>query len=133
MTLFVHDGFAFDLDRVYVDVVGVEWRWNGDRNRQGEPLMVGGACTTPVPLPDVYRDHGPLIPLTATVPAELKKAVLAADSPAAVDAAAGHLVTDCDEWWAQARPAPAPAPVVTPPPDEVRRGFFARLAKGVAR
>ncbi|MFC5802744.1 phiSA1p31-related protein [Streptomyces formicae] len=65
MSTFVHDGVEFDLDRTYVDVVGVEWRWTGQRNEHGEPLMTGGGENIAVPLPDVYHDHGPLIPVAA--------------------------------------------------------------------
>lgn len=76
MTLYVHDGVEFDLDRTYVDVVGVEWRWTGGHNAAGEPLMVGAGDRTPLPFPDVYRDHGPLIPLAGKVTtAEARRAV----------------------------------------------------------
>lgn len=66
MTLYVHDGIEFDLDRAYVDVVGVEWRWTGQRNPEGEPLMLGAGPQSLVSLPDVYRDHGPLIPMATS-------------------------------------------------------------------
>lgn len=65
MTAYLHDGTEFDLDCAYVDAIGVEWRWNGQRNQAGEPLMIGAGPETPIPLPDVYRDHGPLIPITS--------------------------------------------------------------------
>lgn len=60
---FTHDGVVFDLARVFVDVIGVEWRWTGGYSESGEPLLLGSGDRTPVPLPDVYHDHGPLIPL----------------------------------------------------------------------
>lgn len=81
MTSYVHDGTVFDLDRRFVDVVGVEWRWTGQRNEAGEPLMRSFHRTRPhpdgaLPLPDVYHDHGPLIPMPDRPAAALKRAVL---------------------------------------------------------
>ncbi|MCP3820127.1 phiSA1p31-related protein [Streptomyces sp. A3M-1-3] len=130
MTAYLHDGTEFDLDRTYVDVVGVEWSWTGEWTEAGEPLMRGGECATLVPLPDVYRDHGPLIPVTVGVPAGLRAAVLAAESPLAVDLAAGY-AESLEQYTARTAAAkPAPVPMV---PAAVRRGFFARLAQAVAR
>ena len=62
MTSYVHDGVEFDLDAYeWVDAIGVPWVWSGDW--QGRmPLMRSGIGDALVPLPDVYRDHGPLIP-----------------------------------------------------------------------
>ena len=57
------DGVVFDLSRTWGDCLGVEWRWTGARNAQGEPLMTSEAGLPSVPLPDVYHDHGPLIPM----------------------------------------------------------------------
>ena len=78
MASYVHDGVDFDLSRTFVDVVGVEWRWTGQWNAASEPLMRGNH-PTPVPLPDVYHDHGPLIPLPDALPAGLVAAVLAGE------------------------------------------------------
>lgn len=75
MTAYIHDGFEFDLDRTYADVVGVEWRWTGEWTAAGEPLMQGAGPDSPVPLPDVYRDHGPLIAIAAPVTAALMRDV----------------------------------------------------------
>lgn len=62
MTTFTHDGTVFDLDAYeWVDAIGVPWVWSGGWS-DGEPLMRGSVADTLVPLPDVYRDHGPLIP-----------------------------------------------------------------------
>jgi hypothetical protein len=97
VTAYIHDGIAFDLDRAFVDVVGVEWRWSGGYSPAGEPLLVGGVGqSTGVPLPDVYRDHGPLLALPAKPSAALRKAVVSADYAASV--AAGHVETY--EQWA---------------------------------
>lgn len=60
-TSYVHDGIEFDLDYTYVDVTGVEWEWRGSWSADGEPMLVSpGLPESSVPLPDVYRDHGPL-------------------------------------------------------------------------
>jgi hypothetical protein len=87
MTTYIHDGITFDLDCGFVDVVGIEWRWSGGYSPAGEPLLVGGVGqSTGVPLPDVYRDHGPLIPLPAAPTARLRKQVVSADYQASVAA-----------------------------------------------
>lgn len=65
MTAYIHDGVEFDLTRTFVDVVGVEWRWSGNYTPAGEPLLIGAGNTLGLPLPDVYHDHGPLIPMPA--------------------------------------------------------------------
>lgn len=68
------DGIVLPLDRDLIDVTGVHWRWTGRRDTDGQPLMQslgepnypGDPCRpiagVPVPLADVYRHHGPLIP-----------------------------------------------------------------------
>lgn len=63
MTAYIHDGVAFDLDLRYVDVIGIEWHWTGRYNEGGEPILsaAGGEAS----LPEVYHDHGPLIPMPA--------------------------------------------------------------------
>ena len=75
------DGAPLALDPAvpHVDTIGVEWRWTGGRDTEGEPLMqarvrLGARCTDhcgcqapasepALPLATVWRDHGPLIPL----------------------------------------------------------------------
>lgn len=63
MAIYTHDGIEFDLSLTWLDVVGVEWRWTGGFNAAGEPLMTSGGGLPAVSLPDVYHDHGPLIPM----------------------------------------------------------------------
>jgi hypothetical protein len=62
---YLHDGTVFDLTIPWVDVIGVEWRWTGQRNEAAEPLMQANdeRGEAPISLPDLYRDHGPLIPV----------------------------------------------------------------------
>jgi hypothetical protein len=63
--VFSYDGTEFDLTVPQADVTGVEWQWTGTYNMAGEPLMLPDDQTNyrPVSLPDVYKDHGPLIPV----------------------------------------------------------------------
>ncbi|MFB6776558.1 phiSA1p31-related protein [Streptomyces sp. NPDC056352] len=63
MTTYLHDGVVFDLTVPHMDVTGIEWEWTGDRDEHGAPLLVALGSKHPVPLPDVYHDHGPLIPI----------------------------------------------------------------------
>lgn len=86
MTSYVHDGTTFDLDRAYMDVIGIEWTWTGEWTATGEPLMRGGAQRTPVPLPDVYHDHGPLIPVAAKPSASVYRAAVDPDFAASMAA-----------------------------------------------
>ncbi|MFD9222046.1 phiSA1p31-related protein [Streptomyces sp. NPDC060064] len=81
-THYLHDDVDFDLTRTFVDVVGVEWRWSGQWSAAGEPLMRAAGDTTGVPLPDVYHDHGPLIPVPTSLSAGLVTAVLAGEAVA---------------------------------------------------
>jgi hypothetical protein len=74
---FFHDGTVFDLTRTFADCTGVVWHWTGLHTDLGEPLMQstrrdretgvhrGAYDQGAVPLPDVYRDRGPLIPIPA--------------------------------------------------------------------
>lgn len=90
MTTYLHDGIEFDLTRCFVDVAGVEWEWRGERNEAGEPLLVSpGLPESPVPLPDVYRDHGPLIPISPRPSASQYRAAVDIDYTATV--AAGYV------------------------------------------
>lgn len=80
MTAYFYDGNTFDLDVPHADVFGTHWTWTGEYNTAGEPLMQsvarersaatrfelrerGAYDQAPIPLPDVYHDHGPLIPM----------------------------------------------------------------------
>lgn len=84
MAHFNHDGHRFDLSRTYADVTGVEWTWTGawTTDLMPEPLMQSGhrgrpdTHDTAIPLPDLYRDRGPLILVTAKIPGELRRAAL---------------------------------------------------------
>lgn len=62
-TVFVWDGLEFDLTVSWLDAVGNQWTWSGTRNTAGEPLMFGQGGGRLWPLPDLYRDLGPLIPM----------------------------------------------------------------------
>ncbi|GAA2803545.1 phiSA1p31-related protein [Streptomyces showdoensis] len=84
MTTYLHDGAVFDLDGGFIDVVGVEWTWTGLYSDQGEPLLVGAGDPTPLPLPTVYHDHGPLIPLPKRLTSRLLRAAVSADFAASV-------------------------------------------------
>ncbi|MDX3839808.1 phiSA1p31-related protein [Streptomyces europaeiscabiei] len=85
MTPYLHDGTVFDLDRAYADVTGVEWAWTGARNSDGEPLMISvhrgdrdeDLKASTVSLPDLYRYHGPLIPMPRPTTASTYRRILA--------------------------------------------------------
>ncbi|MFC9987805.1 phiSA1p31-related protein [Streptomyces globisporus] len=136
MTSFKHDGVVFDLTRSFVDVVGVEWEWRGQWNEAGEPLLVSpGLPDSPVPLPDVYRDHGPLIPISPRPSAAQYRAAVDVDYAATV--AAGYVESPA-AFGARITPA-APAPALTthhlnPSPME-QTGFrgFLNTIKGARR
>ncbi|WP_069751666.1 phiSA1p31-related protein [Streptomyces sp. EN16] len=105
MTTYLHDGVAFDLTRSFVDVAGVEWEWHGQWTPAGEPLLVSpGLPESPVPLPDVYRDHGPLIPLSLRPSAAQYRA--AVDPDYANTVAAGYVESPAT-FGARITPAPA--------------------------
>lgn len=75
-TVYTFDGAEFDLSLDWVDVFGRVYRHTGQWNERGEPLMAAvdernpsGPPAPPMPwdndvlpLPDVYRNQGPLIP-----------------------------------------------------------------------
>lgn len=84
MTTYLHDGTEFDLDAGFIDVIGVEWRWTGGYSDAGEPLLLGDNHPTPLPLPDVYHDHGPLIPLPKRPSRKLVKEAISADYMASI-------------------------------------------------
>lgn len=85
MTTYEIDGSVIDLDRVQCDVTGVEWEWTSTRDTDGVPLMqaVHGPRAL-VPLPDLHRDHGPLIPVAHCRPDAMWLRVLTAPTPADV-------------------------------------------------
>lgn len=79
MSTYLHDGITFDLGVPHLDVTGVEWRWTGTRTSAGEPLMQAMPdSSAPIPLPDVYAMHGPLIPAPRPTAAALYRQVLEA-------------------------------------------------------
>ncbi|MGW1154543.1 phiSA1p31-related protein [Streptomyces rubiginosohelvolus] len=137
MTTYLHDGIEFDLTRSFVDVVGVEWEWRGQWNEAGEPLLVSpGLPESPVPLPDVYRDHGPLIPISPRPTAA--QCLAAVDVNYAATVAAGYVETPA-AFGARITPAAATAPALTahhlnPSPME-QTGFrgFLNTIKGARR
>ncbi|MFE2973291.1 phiSA1p31-related protein [Streptomyces sp. NPDC059258] len=113
MTTYLHDGIDFDLTIPYADVTGGEWMWTGDRSA-GEPLMRQrsdrGDCQTPIPFPDLYRTHGPLIPISPRPSAAQYRA--AVDVNYAATVAAGYVESPA-EFGARITPAAAPAPALT--------------------
>lgn len=79
MSTYLHDGIVFDLGVPHVDVTGVEWRFTGARTSTGEPLMQASPSdTAPIPLPDVYAMHGPLIPVLRSITYAMYRQVLEA-------------------------------------------------------
>jgi hypothetical protein len=97
MTTFLHDGTLFDLDRTFVDVIGCEWKWTGQNNDAGEPLMRAGDVL--LSLPDVYHDHGPLIAVAvAPTGSAIRRAFSAAFT---ASSAAGYVEADPDKWAAR--------------------------------
>ncbi|MGW1102774.1 phiSA1p31-related protein [Streptomyces sp. NPDC002540] len=117
MTLYSHDGVTFDLDVPHADVLGVEWAWTGGW-AEGEPLMVAPGHEMPLPLPTVYRDHGPLIPLSPRPTAGQYRA--AVDPDYADTVAAGYVESPAEfgaRIAAQTIPQ-APGRVLAPSPLE---------------
>ncbi|MEV7654585.1 phiSA1p31-related protein [Streptomyces anulatus] len=138
MTNFEYDGAVFDLTRSFVDVLGVEWEWHGQWTDSGEPLLVSpGLPDSPVPLPDVYRDHGPLITINPRPSAAQYRAAVDPDYAATV--AAGYVESPA-EFGARITPVvPAVVPQLTahhlnPSPME-QTGFrgFLNTIKGARR
>ncbi|MCX5202416.1 phiSA1p31-related protein [Streptomyces sp. NBC_00237] len=83
MAHYRHDGHPYDLGRSYCDAAGIEWAWTGQwtDGEFPEPLMQSTYRgrfdrDTPVPLPDLYRDHGALLPVKVPVTAEMRRAAL---------------------------------------------------------
>ncbi|WP_434744595.1 phiSA1p31-related protein [Streptomyces sp. A-14] len=129
MSAYEHDGVVFDLTRCFVDVVGVEWEWRGQWNEAGEPLLVSpGLPDSPVPLPDVYRDHGPLIPISPRPSAAQYRAAVDVDYANTV--AAGYVESPA-EFAARITPPPAlTAHHLNPSPME--QSGFRRLLNSIA-
>jgi hypothetical protein len=75
------DGTPIDLDRALIALDGSRWLWTFEHTESGEPLMLRidthGAAI--LPLPVVYRDHGPVIadrqPITAAMYRQVLEAV----------------------------------------------------------
>jgi hypothetical protein len=100
MSVFAFDGITFDMTRSYADVLGVVWHWVGDRNTAGEPLMTAAGGGT-LSLPDLYLNHGPLIPLPSPLPngafaTALRPLVGRTDFEASVE---DGFVEGVDEWF----------------------------------
>ncbi|MEU1433971.1 phiSA1p31-related protein [Streptomyces sp. NPDC005786] len=149
MTTYIHEDdrfdfdleVTFDLDVPLADVLGVEWTWTGNW-ADGEPLMVAAGHTTPVPLPTVYRDHGPLIPLYPRPTASQYRAAI---DPDYLDTeATGYIESRADygeRLAALARQASAvtipqaPGQILAPSPLEQTgfRRFLNTLTRGGAR
>lgn len=119
MTTYIHEDDRFDIEVTFeldvplADVLGVEWTWTGNW-ADGEPLMLAAGSTTPVPLPTVYRDHGPLFPLHPGPTASQYRAAIDPDYLDTV--ASGHWETPADFGERiSAAPARVPTPAVAIP------------------
>nr|WP_246470236.1 phiSA1p31-related protein [Streptomyces olivoverticillatus] len=86
------DGTVFDLGRTFVDVTGGRWQWTGCRDDRSVPLMdflkhpgdhrdMTVAEREPVPLDEVQRWFGPLIPEPARLTAADYQRALLAPTP----------------------------------------------------
>lgn len=84
MKTYLIEGMPIDLTRVQCDVTGVNWEWTGTYTDKGVPLMQSLDGRMPVSLLDVYWLHGPLIPVTTTLPDWLLVRALEAPTPADV-------------------------------------------------
>ena len=113
MNIFIHDGVAFDLDRAHQDVFGTTWAWTGTWSAAHEPLMIADSsqpgCRAPQPLPDVYRDFGPLITLPGHPTFAQRRAAIDVDPNYADTVAAGYVETPAEFGARIAKPA-----VITP-------------------
>lgn len=74
------DGTEIDLDRVQVALDGSRWLWTFEHTESGEPLMLcldqTGAAI--LPLPEVYGQHGALLPEPRPTTAAMYRQVLEA-------------------------------------------------------
>jgi len=115
MNVFIHDGTEFDLDIAYRDVTGVEWQWSGERTPEGVPLMWEcshkSESNSTISLPDLYKQHGPLIPIRGGLTSADIKAAIDIDPNYADTEASGYL-EPLDAFEAR---IPKPAPVIAVP------------------
>lgn len=142
MTTFIHEGVEFDLALAYADVTGVEWTWTGDKSVDGEPLMRQqsdrGDCQAPIPLPTLYWDHGPLIPISPRPTHTERRIAVDVDPNYAASVASGLYETYPqyrERLAAQSAPAPVPTAaghVLAPSPLEQTgfRRFLSTLTGG---
>lgn len=74
------DGTVIDLDRVQTALDGTCWLWTCDISDAGDPLMqrLDAAGEGALPLPEVYGQHGPLIPAPQPTTAAMYRQVLEA-------------------------------------------------------
>lgn len=138
MTTYTHDGVEFDLGSAYRDVFGSEWSWTGGWSRAGEPLMLADTrrpgCRVPVPLPDVYRDFGPLFRIAPRPSSAERRAAVDVDPDYAASVAAGFVESPAQ--FASRLPAKSPASVVagatftTPLESRGLRAFLKTLNRG---
>lgn len=108
---YTFEGVTFDLTIAYADTIGVEWEWAKAWTAAGEPLMRTRGVTTLVSLPDVYKQHGPLIPIHPRPSAAQCKAAVDVDPDYAATVAAGY-DEPLDAFEARITPAPVPVPAV---------------------
>lgn len=73
------DGTLIDLDRVQLAIDGSKWLWTFEHTESGEPLMLRlDGPETVLPLPVVYRGHGPLTPVPQPTTSAMYRQVLEA-------------------------------------------------------
>lgn len=72
------DGTLIDLDRAQLALDGTRWLWTFEHTDGGEPLMLRLDAGPVLPLPVVYRDHGPLTPIPQPITAAMYRQVLEA-------------------------------------------------------
>ncbi|MGC5534302.1 phiSA1p31-related protein [Streptomyces sp. SR-10] len=126
--IFVFEGINFDLEIAYRDVTGVEWQWSGERTPEGLPLM--WECShksmphSTITFPDLYWEHGPLIPVRGLSGADLRAAI---DPDYAATVAAGYV---------EAHIVAAVAPVLTAhhlPPSPLEQSGFRRFIRSLQK
>ncbi|MFF5643033.1 phiSA1p31-related protein [[Kitasatospora] papulosa] len=88
---YTFEDVVFDLSIAYADTIGVEWEWARAWTAAGEPLMRTHGVTMLVSLPDVYKQHGPLIPIYPRPSAAQCKAAIDVDPNYAATVAAGYV------------------------------------------
>ncbi|MFG3136047.1 phiSA1p31-related protein [Streptomyces sp. NPDC048211] len=140
MNTYVHEGVEFDLALTYADVTGVEWVWTGRESVDGEPLMRQQTdrvdCQTLIPLPTLYWNHGPLIPISPRPTHTERRIAVDVDPNYADTVAAGYVESPAAFAARIAAPAPlvptAPGSVLAPSPLEQTgfRRFLSTLTGG---